>query len=60
MQSKVVFSNAMRKSKLKTHTVRLTPEVADALKKRSRKTGVSAQRIHEDALKAALQPEAAA
>ena len=50
----------MRKNTKKTHTVRLTAEIADALKKRSRKTGVSAQRIHEDALKAALQPEGAA
>ena len=50
----------MRKNTKKTMTVRLSNEVADALKKRSRKTGVSAQRIHEDALKAALQPEGAA
>ena len=50
----------MRKTNKKTMTVRVTAEVADALKKRSRKTGVSAQRIHEDALKVALQPEGAA
>ena len=44
-----------KKSDRKTHGIRLAPTVLDALKRHSKKTGVSQGRIVEDALRVKLE-----